>query len=176
MKHFSFFLFFQICKTEKCKKSWKHSAGYPSVSISFKSGFWVFSYRLPSLEEDLAVACMISVYTFHAVTISEKTSTRRIHWPRGIGPKIPANQTFYSSSARIANQKNVAGYQAVPVTNACHMTLTPMETVTRLKICSWIWKEKRPSVPTFLLVQNAPDSLPETFQQEKCVFFATPEM
>lgn len=58
------------------------------------------------------------------------------------GPKIPANRVFCSSSnsVRPANQKKARGYQAAPVTNACHMTVTPMETVTRNKICSWIWK------------------------------------
>lgn len=95
-----------------------------------------------SYEQPSSCTCMISVTTFHAAMIPDKTSTQRFHWPRGTGPKIPANQVFCSSSSsvRSANQRKVKGYQAAPVTNACHMTVTPMETVTRNKICSWIWK------------------------------------
>lgn len=46
-----------------------------------------------------------------------------------------------ASDVTLPNQKNVAGYHAARVTNFCHMTVTPMETVTRNKNCSWIWKE-----------------------------------
>lgn len=108
---------------------------------------------------------MISVNKFHAVTIPDGTSTQRIHWPRGAGPKIPANQAFCSNSARVANQKNVAGYQAAPVTNARHMTVTPMETVTRIKICSWIWKEKRLSVPTPFWYKMPPTLFQKLFKK-----------
>lgn len=86
--------------------------------------------------------------------------------------KITANQAFYSSSVRIANERNVAGYRAVPVTNACHMTVTPMETVTRLKICSWIWKEKRPSVPTLFWYKMPPTLFQKLFNKRNA--FSSP--
>lgn len=50
----------------------------------------------------------------------------------------PIRNFVVASKLSLANQKNAAGYQAARVTNACHMTVTPMETVTRIKICSWI--------------------------------------
>lgn len=117
--------------------------------------------------------CMICLNKFHAVTIPDKTSTQRIHLPRGTGPKIPANRVFCSSSSvRSANQKNVVGYQAAPVTNACHMTVTPMETVTRNKICSWIWKEKRPSVPTLFWYKMPPTLFQKLFNKRNA--FSSP--
>lgn len=124
-----------------------------------------------------SLTCVISVTAFHAAMIPDKTSTLRFEWPRGAGPKIPANQVNCSSSGneRPANQRAVVGYRAAPVTNACHMTVTPMETVTRNKTRSWIWKGEI-FCNQFILVQNASDSLPETFQQEKCVSVAAPEI
>lgn len=37
-------------------------------------------------------------------------------------------------------------------------------------------KTERPSGSNWFWYKNASDSLPETFQQEKCVFVAAPEM
>lgn len=135
---------------------------------------WVFQWSLTvSLKQLSSRTCMISVNTFHAATIRDKTSTRRIHWPRGTGPKIPANQVFCSSSSsRSANQKNVVGYQAAPVTNACHMTVTPMETVIRNKNCSWIWKEERPSVPTLFWYKMPPTLFQKLFNKRNA--FSSP--
>lgn len=89
------------------------------------------------------------------------------------GPKIPANQLFCSSSSvRSANQKNVASYQAAPVTNACHMTVTSMETVTRNKICSWIWKGPRLSVPDLLWYKMPPTLFQKLFNKRNA--FSSP--
>lgn len=111
------------------------------------------------------------VNKFHAVAIRNKTSTRRILLSRGTRPNISANQKFRSSSsAPSANQKNVAGYQAARVTNFCHMTVTPMETVTRNKICSWIWKEK--SVPTLLWYKMPPTLFQKLFNKRNA--FSSP--
>lgn len=129
---------------------------------------------LPSARCSRCATCLAAAL-LHAAMIPDKTSTRRVRWPRGTGPKIPANQACCSSvrSVRSANQKKAAGCRAAPVTNAV-IWPTPMETATGNKTCSWIWKAD--TCVECILVQNASDSLPETFQQEKCHFVAAPEM
>ena len=57
--------------------------------------------------------------------------------PRGVQQgNNPANRLFcLDDSGRTTNQKNAEGFQAVRgVTNACHMTLTQMETIANNKI------------------------------------------
>lgn len=51
--------------------------------------------------------------------------------------------------------------------------LTPMETVTRIKRCSWIWKEREP-VPNLFLVQKCPQLSSKNFLTREMHFRRRP--